>query len=152
MNRLRRKLEQRFADPTNESNSNQTDVTARRRATFTVVEAERLAALLDQCLSHLPKPLARSVRAESAALRGLAAAKRAAPPTGRPRLAYVVTEPDGRSHAVQGLEAVCILTGKARSTIANALTSGGGAAQFPKRDANGNPSFVTVARQKLTEN
>lgn len=76
----------------------------------------------------------------------------AAAPAGQPsaRVPYSVQMPDRAVHQVVGLRAVAALTGKAVSTIANALTKGRGVATFGAADEYGNPSEIVV--RKAEEN
>jgi hypothetical protein len=72
----------------------------------------------------------------------------AAAPPGQPRhrASYRVQTPDGAVVQVQGLHGAAKASGKARSTIANALTVGQGTATFPARDEHGNPATITVSK------
>jgi hypothetical protein len=71
----------------------------------------------------------------------------AAPP-GQPRhrVSYRVQMPDGAVLQVQGLHGAAKASGKARSTIANALSVGRGTATFPTTDQHGNPATITVSK------
>jgi hypothetical protein len=75
--------------------------------------------------------------------RGLAAA-----PPGQPRWRcwYSVLDANGYASKVHGLAAAAKAAGKARSTVANALSKGNGAAEFPATDEHGNPAIVLVNR------
>ena len=74
------------------------------------------------------------------ALRAAPAGHRAA------RKEYECRLPDGTVQRVQGLRAVARLAGKAHGSIANAISKGGGAAEFPCADALGNPARIFVRR------
>jgi hypothetical protein len=69
-------------------------------------------------------------------------------PPGQPRhrVSYRVKMPDGAVLQVQGLHGAAKASGKARSTIANALTVGRGTASFPATDEHGNPATITVSK------
>lgn len=73
-------------------------------------------------------------------------------PAGRPRALrrYIVSRGDGTEAVVQGLVAAAAAAGKAKSTLANALTKGGGVATFAALDENGNPAQTVV--RKAEEN
>lgn len=75
--------------------------------------------------------------------RGLAAA-----PVGhrKARAYYDARMPDNVSARVHGVEALAKLTGKAKSTLANALSQGKGTATFDATDEHGNPATITVTR------
>jgi hypothetical protein len=75
--------------------------------------------------------------------RGLAAA-----PIGyrKARVYYEAQMPDNVAARVHGLVALAKLTGKAKSTLANALSQGRGTASFPATDEHGNPATITVSK------
>lgn len=69
----------------------------------------------------------------------------------RHRASYVVTLADGSAVQVQGLVSAAKASGKAKSTLANALSIGRGTASFPARDEHGNPAAIVVRREVGTE-
>lgn len=71
----------------------------------------------------------------------------AAPP-GRPNAIknYTVTLPNGTQIVALGLRGAAAACNKAVSTVANALTTGGGKAEFSATDDFGNPAVITVVR------
>lgn len=74
------------------------------------------------------------------ALRAAPAGHRAA------RKEYECRLPDGTVQRVQGLQAVARLAGKVHGTVANAISRGGGVAEFPCCDALGNPARIFIRR------
>lgn len=88
----------------------------------TAVDAARLVPFVERALAAAP------------------AGQRAA------RDRYRVTQPTGAAAEYAGLAETARALGRAKSTVANALTKGGGKALFNATDEHGNPAVVEVEK------